>query len=195
MAKRISYTKVKRNISGTSGREAKRKHPKSKEINITSLIDILTILLVFLIKNVSMEAQKVQQPEGMKLPSTATKEELIKNGNTVIIKVYENQILFGTSNTKVIPEEKTVGYEGRELEVFMNDEDTRTAMKGLLQSQAKEIKATNAEAIPAILIQADDNVLCRYITEIIVLCANSEFSHIYFSSNHEPTIKEHFIKS
>ncbi len=195
MAKRISYTKVKRKISGTSGREAKKKHPKSKEINITSLIDILTILLVFLIKNVSMEAQKVQQPEGMKLPSTSTKEALIENGNTVLIKVYDNQILFGTSNTKVIPDEKMVGYEGRELEVFMNDEDTRTAMKGLLQAQAKEIKAANAEAIPAILIQADDKVLCRYITEIIVLCANSEFSHIYFSSMHDPQIKEHFIKS
>ncbi len=195
MAKRISYTKVKRKLSGSSGREQARNLPKSKEINITSLIDILTILLVFLIKNVSMEAQKVQQPEGMKLPTTATKEELIENGNTVIIKVYQNQILFGTSNTKVIPEEKTVGYEGRELDVFTNDKDTREAMLGLLQAQASEIKSANTDAIPAILIQADNNVLCRYITDIIVLCANSEFTHIYFSSMHDAKIKEHFVQS
>ncbi len=195
MAKRISYTKVKRSVHGTTGREAKKKHPKTKEINITSLIDILTILLVFLIKNVSMEAQKTQEPEGMKLPSTATKQELIKNGNTVIIKVYQDQILFGTSSTKVIPDDKKAGFEGRELEVYMTDQATREAMLGLLQAQAAQIKGANAEAIPAILIQADNNVQCRYITDMIILCANSEFTHIYFSSMHDTQIKERFIKS
>ena len=172
-------------------RSAKRK----PLINITSLIDILTSLLVFLIKNVSMEAQKTQTPEGMKLPTTITEEELIENGTTVIIKVYEDQILFGNSSTKVIPDEKKVGYEGRELEVYMNDPSIREAMLGLLQTQATVIKTADAEAIPTILIQADNKVLCRYITDIIVLCANSEFSHIYFSSIHDADIKEKYIKS
>ena len=83
--------------------------PKTKELNITSLIDILTILLVFMVKNVSMDSTQKDVPDGMLLPSTVSKSELIENGKVVIIKLFaakqneageriESKILVGKDN-------------------------------------------------------------------------------------------------
>ena len=177
--KKISYTEVKRGGSEGKGRKQKRQPPKAKNMNITSLIDILTILLIFLIQNVSMEAQKTNPPEGMKLPTSANIDSLVTNGQIVIIKVYgrnpdtyENgQILFGTSSTPV-----------GDLDSFISDVATRNAMLNLLKEQAAAIKATSEEAVPVILIQADDNVENRYITEIVKVSGSGDFGNIYFSS-------------
>jgi|GEM_PF-186498 biopolymer transport protein ExbD len=177
--KKISYVEVKRGGSEGKGRKAKKRGQKAKALNITSLIDILTILLIFLIQNVSMEAQKVNPPEGMILPTSATIDTLVANGQVVIIKVYgkdpakyaNGQILFGTNSTSV-----------GDLDTFMVDINTRNAMLNLLKEQAMAIKAGNSAAVPVILIQADDNVENRYITEIIKVSGTSDFSNIYFSS-------------
>ncbi|MCD4828726.1 MAG: biopolymer transporter ExbD [Candidatus Cloacimonetes bacterium] len=177
--KKISYTELKRGGSQGKGRTAKRRQPKAKNLNITSLIDILTILLIFLIQNVSMEAQKSNPPEGMELPSSASIDSLVTNGQVVIIKVYgknagtypDGQVLFGTSSTPV-----------GNLDSFVNDPATRNAMLFLLKEQAAAIMASATDAIPVILIQADNNVENRYITEIVKVSGSGDFGNIYFSS-------------
>ena len=63
--KRISYVPIWTSQSGKSLH--RKKSPKTKDLNITSLIDILTILLIFIIKNVSMDASEKDVPKGMLL--------------------------------------------------------------------------------------------------------------------------------
>ena len=63
------------NVRRQKGRRVVRK--KDEDINglsITSLLDVLTILLVFLMKNVSMEAVKINELPDMKYPTTMTTE-------------------------------------------------------------------------------------------------------------------------
>ena len=55
-------------------RKTKRRESKDLNINISSLMDILTILLLFLILNFESQENKVNPPENIELP--ASKSEL-----------------------------------------------------------------------------------------------------------------------
>ena len=76
--------KVNRALGGKF--QHRQRGNKTKDLNITSLIDILTILLVFMIKNISMDSTQKNSPEGMLLPTTITTNELVESGRAVYLK-------------------------------------------------------------------------------------------------------------
>lgn len=154
-----------------SHRKVRRKVQGSKRLNITSLTDVLTILLVFLIKNVSMEVQKVTVPQNMTLPTTITNNELAKRATTVTLKVFPDKILLGTDNINV-----------GKLEDLVANEKTRKDLLEFLKDQSDRIRQADPQAEPCLLIQADRTILCQYITEIVSVGATSSFSNIYFST-------------
>ena len=167
--KRISY---KVNRSSTGGpRKARGKIDKVKSLNITSLVDILTILLVFLIKNVSIDAARLTVPDNMMLPTTVFTEEIERSGKAVTLKVYPDQILIGSDNTYVgTPEE------------FMTEQDIRSRLLAFLNEQSASVTAQNPDVSPLLLVQADTSILCRYITDLVALGATAGFTGIYFST-------------
>jgi len=149
----------------------KKSHSKG-ELNITSLMDILTILLVFMLKNVAMDASQKNAPEGMFLPTTITKDKLIESGQAILIKIYPDKILYGKENIKV-----------GTLQEFMSKRETREALFNFLKLEADEI-VNVMQNKPCLLIQADKKLECRYITEFIKFSASAAFANIYFSSIH-----------
>ena len=54
----------------------KKRHMLEFSLNITSLMDVLTVLLFFLIKSFSVSSQSVNPMEGIRLPSSLVKGEL-----------------------------------------------------------------------------------------------------------------------
>ncbi|HHE38979.1 MAG TPA: biopolymer transporter ExbD [Candidatus Cloacimonetes bacterium] len=173
--KRLSYIPIWKKQSRNSVR--KQKINKTKDLNITSLIDILTILLVFIIKNVSMDVSGKNVPQGMLLPTTITKNALIESGQSIIIKIYPDQILYGKENTPV-----------GSLENFIADKKVRTALLRFMKLEADKIKEVGN--IPCLLIQADKNLSCKYITEFVKFSAQASFTNIYFSTIHTDEKKE-----
>ncbi|HPR16691.1 MAG TPA: biopolymer transporter ExbD [Candidatus Cloacimonadota bacterium] len=167
--KRISYVPIWTSQSGKSLH--RKKSPKTKDLNITSLIDILTILLIFIIKNVSMDASEKDVPKGMLLPTTITKNALIESGQTIIIKIYPNEILYGKENVAV-----------GSLEEFVGDQNIRSSLLRFMKLEADKIKENGNT--PCLLIQADKNLDCKYITEFIKFSAQASFANIYFSTIH-----------
>ena len=166
----------------------RKKGNKQKDLNITSLIDILTILLVFMIKNISMDATQKNAPEGMLLPTTINKNELIESGQAVFVKLFprsvaengeiiESKVLFGRENL----------YVGT-LEEFSTNVEIRKTLLGFLKMEANAIN--NVDEVPCLLIQADKDLKCSYITEFIKFSANASFANIYFSSFHTENAKE-----
>jgi len=97
----MSYISSKRIKGRETNKKVRRRVKKANKLNITSLTDVLTILLVFLIKNVSMEVQRVSVPANMKFPTTMSTEDLAKDADTVILKVYPDRILLGADNINV----------------------------------------------------------------------------------------------
>lgn len=152
-------------------RVSRKKGNKTKDLNITSLIDILTILLVFMIKNISMDAAQKDAPEGMLLPTVVTKNDLVETGQAVIMKIYPDKILYGRENVHV-----------GSMQDFVSDNAIRQSLLGMLQYEAGVI--TKMDGKPCLLIQADKELDCRYITEFIKFSAQASFANIYFSTIH-----------
>lgn len=172
--KRLSYIPIWKTAAKKGSR---KKGNKTKDLNITSLIDILTILLVFMIKNISMDAAQKNAPEGMLLPTTITKNELVASGQAIIVKLYPDKILFGKENILV-----------GSTQDFITATSVRQTLLRFLQYEAKSIK-DNAN-VPCLLIQADKELECRYITEFIKFSAQSAFANIYFSTIHTDDKRE-----
>ena len=162
---------VKVNRSGGGKFQHRKRGNKTKDLNITSLIDILTILLVFMIKNISMDSTQKNAPEGMILPTTVTINDLMESGKAVYLKIYPDRILYGTESIEV-----------GSLQDFLNKPEIRNSLLRLLQMEAKAIISVNSK--PCLLIQADKELPCRYITEFIKFSAKASFVNIYFSAIH-----------
>ncbi len=159
----------------TSKRKVRRKFETHVGLSITSLLDILTILLVFLIKNVSIEAQKVTSPDNMRLPTTITNQELLQSGLTVVVKMYPDRILVGIDNLPV-----------GSLRQLVEDKNTRETIYNYLKHEASQIETRNkkdkTDFQPCLLIQADKQIVCQYITQMVKIGAGAAFANIYFST-------------
>ena len=148
----------------------KRRRQTFKELSITSLLDILTILLVFMIKNVSMDAASKNAPEGMVLPNAISIDKLMESSQVVTVKVYTDKILYGTENAVV-----------GTIEEFMNDQSVKDSFKKQLKIEADLIKRENNKE-PVLLIQADKDLKCKYLGTIIGVSTVAKFGNIYFST-------------
>ncbi|MCB5224979.1 MAG: biopolymer transporter ExbD [Candidatus Cloacimonadaceae bacterium] len=162
--------------SKTLNRKVRRKFPESSGLSIISLVDILTILLVFLMKNVSMEVQKHTMPNNMTFPVTMEKRDLLENKGTTLVQIYPDRILLGEQGI----------YFGT-LQEFASDQNKREAIFNYLQNTALEILADkdddgNPKTPTALLIQADKSIPCWYITEFVSLGTSSFHDYIYFAT-------------
>lgn len=168
----MRYTQRSKNLN----RKVRRKFSEGPKLSIISLVDILTILLVFLMKNVSMEAQKYTVPNNMNFPVTMQKRDLLENMGTTVVQIYPDRILLGQQ-----------GILFGTLDEFASDPDKRAQILVYLQSTAEEtLKDVDAEGNPktpaALLIQADKSIPCWYITEFVSLGTSSYYEYIYFAT-------------
>ena len=148
----------------------KRKHVVDKGLSITSLLDVLTIILAFLLKNVSMEANKVSQVEGMVYPTTTTVEKLAEGTEVVPIKIYMDKVLMGVDNSLL-----GTPYD------LINTPEKRQSMQDYLNEEISamdEDKQGNA----CLVVQADSNIPCIYITQIVSVGTSVGYQNIYFAS-------------
>jgi len=156
-----------------------RKHRQFRQLDITSLVDILTILLVFLIKNVSAEAQRVTVPQEMTLPYSITVEEIGEKDDTVVMRVYPDQIYVGD-------------FKAGSPDEFLTDQKVRTNLYDLMRSQAISIVERDSEMKPILLLQSDRNVQCVYITEIVAMIGNADYHGVYFSTLRGDAVEQVF---
>ncbi len=157
-------------------RKIRHKFEDVPALSITSLVDVLTILLVFLIQNVSMEGQKITMPNNMRFPVTMTKPDLQNESGTTVLQVYPNRILIGE-----------LGTEFGSLQDFRSNPKKRVELLSYLRYTASEtLKNKDEYGNPitqtALLIQADRSIPCFYITELVKLGTSSSFDFIYFAT-------------
>jgi len=142
-----------------------------KGLSITSLLDILTIILVFLIKNVSMESQAFSEPKNMRLPTTTTNEKLIEDGGATVVKIYVDRVELGVEGTPF-----------GTINELASNEVKRKQLAQYLDIEASKIVAMGLNNKPCLVIQADDRVPCEYIQVILQAALSKGFENIYFSS-------------
>ncbi|MDI1449395.1 biopolymer transporter ExbD [Polyangium sp. 6x1] len=84
-------------------RKAKRKNAREPEIdflNITAMLDLMTIILVFLLKSLASSAGAIPQSDDLRLPQSVMVGEPSDEG--VLVVVSKTQILVGEESTPVV---------------------------------------------------------------------------------------------
>jgi len=161
----------KASASGKKARVTRRISDEVQALSITSLLDILTIVLVFLIKNISLDAQKLTVPKNMTFPTTMTVESLEQNMGTTVIKVYPDQILVGVDNI----------YFGKPEDLLMEPKK-RADLHEFLSRLSLEIEEDENRGEPCLLVQADEAITAQVITAIVEIGTGSYYKYVYFST-------------
>lgn len=163
--------KDKARASGREGRKTRSVKADIKPLSITSLLDVLTIILVFLIKNVSMEAQKLTVPDRMVFPTTMSAEQLEDNMGTTVVRVYPDRILVGLDNV----------YFGTPRQL-LTDPQKRTDLFDYLKIQTDMIEKDPLKNQACLLVQADEIIPTEVITAIVEIGTQSYYKYVYFST-------------
>lgn len=169
-----------RRSSKPGTRVVRNKIEDAQELSITSLLDVLTIILVFLIKNVSMEAVKVSELPDMRYPTTITTEELMESAAVTPIKIYPDRVLMGNENQRL----------GNPADLTENPQ-VRADMVSYLQYEFGVIPEDKKDDA-CVIVQSDANIPCGYITEIVGAAVGTGFANIYFATlEDEQWLKNH----
>lgn len=155
-------------------RVTRNKFEELAELNMASLIDILTVILIFLVKNAQI-GSAINIPQNMAVPTTITNEQLLKNSSTIIVKLFTDKVLYGSENLYV----GTI----KDLEENIKTREViYEYMKKESQIITKMAQAKNTVVTPCLLIQADKRLPCQYITTMVKIGAGASFANIYFST-------------
>lgn len=161
-------------------------HKKSSDslaINITSLMDVLTIILVFLLVNYSNEAEKESPPSYVKMPGIVGTTLMLPH-EAIVVNIGRDRLVINDVDQWFagIPEELDVneqfepGSEAEEnhrLQVETLYEDNVEVILTFFENRIKTILETRKEGDdpPVLTIQADKYVPYDLIKEIIKIGA------------------------
>ena len=151
-------------------RVVRKKDELQKGLSITSLLDVLTIILVFIMKNVSMEAVKISELPDMRYPTTITTDALMENPMVTPVKLYTDRVELGIDNL----------FLGTPQDLIENV-DTRSIMQKFFRNEWKAIPEDKWEDA-CLIVQADSNLPCGFITEIVRVGTNTGYQNIYFAT-------------
>jgi len=156
----------------------KRKHKHEAEINylnITPMLDMMTIILVFLLKSLSASAANIPQSSDLTLPRSTSLEDpsgaLQVIVSRVSITVNGHNIGIALSNGLVDPSQKRGGGAGFLINPLNSEmRDQATAARNLSQ----RLGQGNWKGEVAII--ADQTIPMRTIYEVLYTCGQNGFS-------------------
>jgi biopolymer transport protein ExbD len=166
-------------------RKAIRKNAREPEIdflNITAMLDLMTIILVFLLKSLSASSASIPQSKDLSLPSSIITTEASQEG--VVILVSKTQILVGDDPNPIVtlPSAEQLaqsGVEARYKRSGPNDMYIVPLANALSHARetdkairlAKGLDASSSEAV----IVADATTPYRLLIEVLFTAGQSEF--------------------
>jgi biopolymer transport protein ExbD len=151
----------------------KRKRREERfKINMTSMMDIFTIILVFLLKSYSAEGALITPAEGLKLP------------NSTVDKNAKVSLSVAISRAYVTVEEKPVIRTADILDQIKNDPSQYLvdALYADLQQRADLAKKMEADYGTAfsgeVTVQIDEEIPFELLTRILYTCGQASWSNM-----------------
>jgi biopolymer transport protein ExbD len=141
----------------------------SSGLNMTSMMDILTTLLLFLLKSFVVDGEAMVPPPGIELPASSAEQQ---PGASLVVAIDDDAILVG--NQKVV----TVA------EAVTGDALTIPALAArLLEMRAQQdaLDAARGEAPPEdriVTIQGDREIEYRVLERVMATLDENGFDHI-----------------
>jgi biopolymer transport protein ExbD len=167
-------------------RKAIRKNAGAPEVNflnITAMLDMMTIILVFLLKGMSSSSASIPQSKDMTLPTSIITTEPAQEGTSVLIS--KTQILVGEDPHPIVllPGRDSLAQSGIDAKYKRNGPNDLyiVPLANALQSarqtdklikQAKGVDASSSEAI----VIADNTTPYRLLIEVLFTLGQSEYA-------------------
>jgi biopolymer transport protein ExbD len=166
-------------------RKAKRRNFREPEIdflNITAMLDLMTIILVFMLKTSASSSASIPQSKDLALPASVMRTEAAQEGTVVVIS--KTQILVGDDPNPVVilPAREQVAQSGVDVKYKRsgpNDMYIVPLANALQHARetdkairtAKGLDPSSSEAI----IVADTTTPYRLLIEVLFTLGQSEF--------------------
>ena len=162
-------------INSSIRKRGKRKKIEPLDIDITSLLDILTILLVFLLKSYNSSGVVLNVPDGITLPHSDSQSI---NTSGVMVQVspkniwVDDKIIFDKEN----PPTHTYDHGGRRIIPLFNE----LVLKRETFEQVEK-SSPNAKKFSGIInFIIDKEVGYNYIRKLMYTCAEAGFQKFKF---------------
>ncbi len=170
-------------------RKAKRRNQREPEIdflNITAMLDLMTIILVFVLKSLATSTTAIPQNEDLQLPVSLMTKEPGEDG--VIIRISKTQITVGEDAEPVVTynDIHQLGQTGLDAKYKRNGPTDLFIMplSTILQRYRendklfREAKNKDSSTSDAIII-ADETVPYRLLFEVLYTAGQCEFGHYH----------------
>jgi biopolymer transport protein ExbD len=153
----------------------RRKSSSVMDIDITSLLDILTILLVFLVQSYNASGVIINVPEGITLPRSASESQ---NTYGVNVQVSADKIWVDdveVFNTASMPE-KVYDNDGRRIIALYNE--LVRVKENIKRTEKTSADATKFSGIANLVI--DKTLKYNYVKRVMFTCADAGFKEFKF---------------
>ena len=167
----------------TELRKAIRRNAAEQEVNflnITAMLDMMTIILVFLLKSLGESSASVPQNDDLRLPKSIVQAQPSEEG--VVVTVSKSQLLVGDKKVLELPGRESLAQTGvgaQEKRSGPNDvyivklgNALQSARK--LDRKVREAKGLDASTSEAIIV-ADGSTPYRLLIEVLFTLGSSEF--------------------
>lgn len=157
-----------------------RVEPEINFLNITAMLDIMTIILVFLLKTLGESSASIPQSDDLRMPLSLLQSQPTQEGTRVTIS--KTQILVGDNQVVRLPGRQSLaqtGVDAKDKRNGPNDlyivplgnalQEARKTDK--IVRQAKGLDASSSEAV----IVADETTPYRLFIEVLFTLGQSEF--------------------
>ncbi len=159
----------------------RRLEPEINFLNITAMMDMMTIILVFLLKTMSASTASLPQSSDLVMPKSVLTTEASQEG--VAVMVSKSHVIVDDNVVCPVPADATHGIEGKYKRSGPNDLYV-VPLANALQSwreRDKQVRlatgkdASHSEAI----VIADSNTPYRLLVEVLFTLGQTEFSKFH----------------
>ncbi len=145
-----------------------------RELNITPMMDMMTIILVFLLKNFSGSTQLITLDQNLQVPRSQTQlraKEAVPVTVTKRVIIVEGQPVAGVNNGKVDPSMKPEGENGYKIEPIV------TTLTKIANRERRVAGLTGDSFASELMIVADETTPYRLLTEVLYSCGQAGYSN------------------
>ena len=137
-----------------------------EELNLTSMMDMMTIILLFLLKTYSTTGQITTSSEDLKLPYSLSKDEPKKE---LSVSVTRHNIMIGTDVIESL----------EDLDVTENLIPNLYNRLNVLSQAAKEDEVKFGKPFSReVIIQADEETPFQILVKVLYTCGQSEYNKL-----------------
>lgn len=160
----------------------RRAHPhEANFLNITAMLDMMTIILVFLLKSMASSSANIPQSPDLTIPKSVLTTEASQEGLTVIVS--KTNVVVDDTPVAPVPQDPTHGFEGKYKRSGPNDLYI-VPLANALQSwrerdrQIRQATGKDPSFSEAILV-VDAGSPWRLVLEVLFTLGQSEFAKFH----------------